>query len=588
MSTEAPPLTDGTVAVKDGRLIITDPVSGGGPAVVVAGDGVHLSMEGQGEGRSLSVTTTSRMNIDIGSTEPMTVAEVKVVDAAMAAELHVLRQPGVTYALEDQEATRELVLTRAVVQHTPAKEPTVEEVQAALARAGVSHGLLEDEIRAAVEAPEGGIRVVARGTPVTPPVDSEITVPVAAHVDRNRLFSVRSGTLLARKTAPVPGVDGTTVLGATVSAPPAKDPPLDAAAGARLVDCDDGVTEVRAVIDGRPVVKSSSVGVNERVTLGGDVGVETGDVKVFGTLEITGGIEEGRTVWASKDLTVGGEVQRATVQAGGGLTVAHAAVHSTLRAGGPLAVYSRALAAFDGGEEEFSLFARLTRQLVEAAAAKDQEAPVGKVAFTVLQGRMSTLAGKIATAREILSSHDKAEVGEALLGAFEAAFRVTDALGAHGIPTLGVLDKIAEALTAQTQKMRMAIEQPASVRVGYIQGCEVEASGSLVLTGGGTFNCEVFVGGDLICEAENATIRGGTAHVGGRVRASEIGAPGGAKVVIQLEGKTTTPDRLTANAVHEGVIVVCNGTHIGFDARRVNLVVGVDDEKRVAHSSLKG
>jgi hypothetical protein len=72
------------------------------------------------------------------------------------------------------------------------------------------------------------------------------------------------------------------------------------------------------------------------------------------------------------------------------------------------------------------------------------------------------------------------------------------------------------------------------------------------------------------------------------VRANEIGAPGGAKVVIHLEGRTTTPDRLTANAVYEGVVVICNGQHVGFDARRINLSVGVDDEKRVSHSSLKG
>lgn len=594
MSTEAPPteqassVIDGTVAVVGGKLVITDPAAGGSPAVVVAGEGVRFSIDGQQGGQSLSITNASKMTLDIGSTEPMTVVDVKVTEGAMVAELHVMRQAGVVYALEDQEAARELILTRRVVENKPAKAPTPEEATAALARAGVSHGLLGDEVHAAVTSGDGGARVVARGTPITPPVDSEITIPVAAPLDRNRLFSVRSGTLLARKTAPVEGKDGMTVLGAVLSAPLPKDPALDAGDGARIVECDDGVTEVRATIDGRPFIKGAVVGVNEKVLLGGDVGVETGDVKVFGSLEITGSVEEGRTVWASKDLSVSGEVQRATVQAGGGLTVAQAAVHSTLRAGGPLAVYSKALAAFDSGEEEFASFAQLTRALVDAAAAKGQEAPAGKVAFTVLQGRVKALPKKIAEAREILFAHDKTEVGETLLGAFEAAFRVTDGLGAHGIPSLAVLDKIAEALAIQTDKMRKAIEQPASINVSYMQGCEVEASGSLIVSGGGTFNCEVFAGGDLICEGASATIRGGTAHIGGRVRANEIGAPGSSKVIIQLEGKTTTPDRLTANVVHEGAVVVCNGTHIGFDARRVNLSVGVDDEKRVAHSSLKG
>jgi len=588
MSTEAPPVVDGTVAVRDGRLVITDPGPGGSPAVVIAGDGVRLGIDGQDGDQSLSVTTTSRMRLDVGSTEPMTVLDVKVVDAGMAAELHVLRQAGVAYALEDQEPRRELVLTRKVVDRKPAREPTPGDVSAALSRAGVSHGILDGEVAAAIADPEGGVRVVARGTPITPPVDSEMTVVVAEEMETDRLFSARSGTLLARKTPAAPGVDGTTVLGAVLSAPPPKDPPLEAGPGARVVACDDGVLEVRAAIDGRPVVKGSTVGVDEKVVLGGDVGVETGDVRVHGSLEITGGVEEGRKVWVSRELTIGGGVDRATVQAGGSLVVRQAAVHSTLRAGGPLAVYSRALAALDGGEEEFATFARLTRQLVETASAHGQEAPVGKAAYTVLHSRLAGLPAKVAAAREVLQGHDKEEVGETLLGAFEAAFRVTDGLGAHNVPSPAVLEKIAEALAVQAGRMRDAIEQPASVHVGYLQGCEVEASGSLVVTGGGTFNCEIYAGGDLVCEAANATIRGGTARVGGRVRANEIGAPGHAKVVIHLEGKTIAPDRLTANVVHEGVLVICNGRHVGFDARRINLAVGVDDENRVSHSSLKG
>jgi uncharacterized protein len=587
-TTEAPPAADGTVAVVGGKLVITDPGSGGSPAVVIAGEGVKFSIDGQQGGQSLSLTQNSRMVLDVGSTEPMTVVDVKVVDGAMAAELHIMRQAGVVYALEDQGTARELVLTRKVVENKPARPATEDDVKSALARAGVSHGIDEAEVQAALTSSEGGSKVVARGTPIVPPVDSEITISVQAGLDKSPLFSLRSGTLLARKTPPVDGTDGMTVLGAVLSAPPPKDPALEAGDGARAVDCEDGVTEVRATIDGRPFVKGAAVGVSERVILGGDVGVETGDVKVFGSLEITGSVEEGRSVWVSKDLTVAGEVQRATVQAGAGLTVGQAAVHSTLRAGGPLAVYSKALAAFDGGDEEFLAFAKLTRTLVETAAAKGQDAPPGKVAFTVLQSHSKALPPKIAKAREILFAHDKAEVGETLLGAFEAAFRVTDGLGAHGIPSLLMLDKIAEALTSHVEKMRSAIEQPASLKVGYIQGCEVEASGSLIITGGGTFNCEIFAGGDFISEGANSTVRGGTTRVGGRVRVNEIGAPGSAKVTIQLEGKTTDPDRLTANVIHEGAVVICNGTHIGFDARRVNLSVGVDDEKRVAHFSLKG
>jgi hypothetical protein len=587
MSTEAIPSTDGLAAVRDGRLVITDPGPGGSPAVVSAGEGVRLVLDGQKAGDSLSVTTSSRMTVDVGSTEPTCLVEARVAPGGMEAELVVVREPGCRYALEDQEPAHELVLTRRLVERVEAPPVTAAQATAALSRAGVCHGVSHEAVQEALARADGA-RVVATGTPATPPTDAELTVPVLERIEADRLFTVSSGTLLARKTPARPGRDGTTVLGTPVAAPPPRDPPLEAGPGARLVETGEGILEVRAAVDGRPTVRGAVVGVEEQIALSGHVGVETGDVRVHGMLAIGGCVEEGRTVWASRDITVGGEVERATVLAGGALAVRGACMHSQLRAGGPLAVYSRALTALHDGHEQLAALAAMTRQLVEASAAAGREAPVGKVTFTVLQTRFPGLPARVRAAREVLASHDRAEIDEALLGAFEAAFRLTDGLGAHSVPSLDALERIAGALAAQARLMRTALTQPASVEVPYLQGCRVETSGPLVITGKGAFNCEIHVGGDLRCEGQGATLRGGVCHVGGDVRVNELGAPGGSKVTIELAGRTSTPDRLTAAVVHEGVHVVCNGVHIAFDARRVNLSVGVDDENRVSHASLKG
>ncbi len=132
-------------------------------------------------------------------------------------------------------------------------------------------------------------------------------------------------------------------------------------------------------------------------------------------------------------------------------------------------------------------------------------------------------------------------------------------------------------LNLHVAAMRRQVADPAEVRVAYLQACDLEASGSLILTGQGVFNSEIFVGGDLSCDAPTSTLRGGRARVNGNVHVHELGGSGGSRIEVILEGATHTPDRLVADIVHNGAHVFAGATEFEFEEPSRNVRIGADE-----------
>src|SRR5262249_32276457 len=163
------------------------------------------------------------------------------------------------------------------------------------------HGVKRD----ALERLAGGRaadEVVAEGTRPEEPRDGEVRLvgqPSAA-LDGG-LWSVPAGTVVAQVRHARNGFDGTDVRGVRVPvrAPRAAGPGGGdgvAVGGEPLVAACDGVAAVR---DGRLVVEPLHV-------FEGDIDIRLGDVTVAGSLDLRGGIAEGRRLHVRGRLEVHG------------------------------------------------------------------------------------------------------------------------------------------------------------------------------------------------------------------------------------------------------------------------------------------
>ena len=580
MSSDVATKRTGMVSVVGGRLVLeADP--DGAPAVIIPGEGVAIRRNGQDAGSRLELHSLDGIEVDPGTVEPVTTVTVAVSADGLSARMTVARAPGLRYALEDRAPAQELILKRTLVERIEAPAPTEPDAQAALAEAGVVVGVMPGEVAAAIHSSDGTGRLVARGDPPQPPVDAEVILHFAEALEKNPLHTVPRGTRLASKTACRPGVDGRGVTGEPIPCREAKDAPLAAGMGTTREMSDDGTLHLIAGVDGRPAGAGAMVLVEERITLTGDVDVSTGDIDVLASLVVTGSVEEGRIVRAKHDLEIVGGVDRAEVEAGGSLAVTGSCVHSRLRAGGRQAVLVKLLTALGDAPDQLEVMAAIVDQLTATAAGRGQEMRPGGALLALLEGKFGHVRTRMEDAMGVVRHHAADSFEAPLVEALGAVHHVVEGLGAHELYSTTQLRGIVSKLMLHVAAMRRQVAEPAEVRVAYLQACELEASGSLVLTGQGVFNSDIFVGGDLSCDAPTSTLRGGQARVGGNVHVHELGGAGGSRVEVILEGPTTTSDRLVADVVHHGAHVRAGTVEIDFEEPSRNVRIGLDDEGRI-------
>ncbi len=208
------------------------------------------------------------------------------------------------------------------------------DVLAALARAGVVHGVSLEGVKLALRRRAQKI-VVARGTLPLPGAAGRIeceTIDAAQSATFTPLEDARGtvdnhaghvtqtatpGQVLARIVAPLPGIDGKRVTGEVIPAERGKEAAPILGPGARL---SDDRTQVLATRAGMPIVDGDHVSVLQRCEVK-NVDFASGDVYFAGSVTVLGDVMPGFTVVATEDIEVKGTVERGTLRAGGKIKV---------------------------------------------------------------------------------------------------------------------------------------------------------------------------------------------------------------------------------------------------------------------------
>lgn len=485
-----------------------------------------------------------------------------------------------------ESADRALLTVRADppdgARHPEADAGPIARAAAALAAAGVVHGIDDSAVGEAVRSADGQARAVARATPPRPPQDARIVLDHLAAMRGDPLFTVPPGTRIAHRTAAAPGVPGTAVNGAPIEPPEPRVPELLAGPGARLVESGEGI-EVHAETAGRPLPAGSRVGIDPVVRA--EEIPPAARLSVNGTLRVAGDVGEGARVAATGRIEVGGLVSHAHLEAEDGIAVAGSCLSSTLRAGVHRAA-CRALAAPLGAalDDLAALDAQLDQLVAGLPAGARAPDEAGALRMLALRHHPE-LPERWREAADAVALHG-ADAGLAA-GAGEAVAALAtlvDELATGGGPTRVQIGALRGPVETERERLDAVPATGSEVRAAYLQGCRVECSGDLMVTGTGTYNTDARVGGDLVADAAGATVRGGELRVAGAVRAGELGAPGGARLDIHLLGPPRPGVRLSARLAHPGVEIDLHGRSVPISHTTLNPAVGCDEENRVART----
>lgn len=199
-----------------------------------------------------------------------------------------------------------LFAEKAVHKATTTAQKTGEPVENAVLARG----------KAPVDGRDGRFQVLFTGDDDQPDADSLEDIDPR---ERSIFKPIKAGTRIGRLLPPVEGRFGRDVYGEDLV--PAKGRPAETTAGDNVTVGADGV-EFTAAISGMITWQGQRVAVLEMVHVPGNVSYATGNLRLeTGSVLIDGSVNDGFSVTAPGDISVGGAVEKATLAAGGNIGV---------------------------------------------------------------------------------------------------------------------------------------------------------------------------------------------------------------------------------------------------------------------------
>lgn len=209
---------------------------------------------------------------------------------------------------------------------------TLEELRTLLLQRGVSYGIDQAALER-LAAPTYGERLeIARGNPAVEGTDGSCTELFDQTVERTfaeradgtinykelgLIRDVKEGTIICNITLPVPGVEGHTVTGETLTVRQVEKAAVPAGENTRVSE--DGL-RLEAATRGNLVYRDGRFNV-ETVVRVQDVNLDTGNIAFSGDVQVNGDVMDGFEVTAGGSINLRGQAGAVVLKAGGNITV---------------------------------------------------------------------------------------------------------------------------------------------------------------------------------------------------------------------------------------------------------------------------
>ena len=312
-------------------------------------------------------------------------------------------------------------------------------------------------------------------------------------------------------------------------------------------------TRLVSAIDGYPRVGAGRIDVAPVARLERNLDDRTGDIQAHGSLELRGSVAEGRHLRVRRDLTVTGSIERARVEVGSSAEIHGVVTASTLQVGGLRVPAAHLLGMIQTIPSDLARAHVVIDQLVDAAAAKEQELAPEQAASLVVSRYFGDAARALKQAAAYAAEQVEA-LGAEPATALREAVTLLMAVEAGTAPESG-LDEAALTVALRARALNDALAEPIRLVVGALQASEVELGGDLEITGRGVIACDLRVLGDVSIQAEGSSLRGGSLALGGTARIRELGSTGQAATHVRLGPRA----RVVADIVHPGVLLELPG-----------------------------
>lgn len=259
----------------------------------------------------------------LASTFEATVTPVKAGETREEAPAAVEAEEREVMSFQIEISKDRMTATMKIDRQPGQIPPKKEDILAELAARRIVFGIDEEAIERGLE--HGSQMVIVKGQPPEAGKDAVIIPKFDAsskgkfvedqygkvdYKKMNLFLIAKKGDVLAERVPHTMGVAGTNIFGDTIKAKPGKPKPVPAGKNTEIQD----ENFVVATMDGQIVEANNKFSIDPRIEIKGDVGVGTGNIDFIGAVDVSGSVQQGYSVKATGNVTIGGAVSGAYVE----------------------------------------------------------------------------------------------------------------------------------------------------------------------------------------------------------------------------------------------------------------------------------
>ncbi|MCB2294267.1 FapA family protein [Clostridium algoriphilum] len=536
---------DGSIEIKQGKIVIKNPCVGGKPAILFTNKNATLTVNDEKVSLSATVYEESIIDVSFREDEAKRYITLRTSSDKMEAYINIKYEPTTTYKLKDCKPKNSALIELEVKEEKMPPKFTELEINKELLNNNIKYGILKMNVMKCAKTYEMRELLIASGKKNIEAINDrlEIKYNIDDHqknkeyddeqvIDYKAIGSVQGveeGRVLAINYMGKNGIDGIDITGKNIVTKIARRVILGIGEGCKI---ENGNTVV-ATTKGRPSSRGSTFFVYKTHKITGDVDLKTGNIQFVGDIIISGNVNEGMKVEAGNSILVKNNVAEAEITASGDIVIKGNVIHSGVSAGKEDVVILEYLSNLKSMKIDLSKLIESITQLKEMNLIKRGTSD-GELVKILLETKFKKLRKtSIDIAKKILQKQDAED---------ELLFIIKNKILNVGSSNIKDYIELNDAIILIDNKilvLDMDLTLPVNVMLDYCQDSVIKSSGNVILTGKGEYVSQIVATDSIIFLKDKSLARGGVLKAGKEIKCKIVGGLGGVstKLIVEKHGQ---------------------------------------------------
>ena len=522
--------------VENGKIIIKESKNKDDIITIKSCPGVNLFVNGEKSELITIVTSEDSIEYKFEEIEPKRNVDVSIATDKMEAYININSISQHKYELVDQEYHKNLTIIKKKVGDKYPPKYTLKELKEVLQSKGIRYGIIEDELNNICNEHKVNNKLIAKGLPVQNDIKDKIQTlfkeeeeliqytDLEEKVDyRNRysISNVNIGDVIGKIIPGKIGCDGIDVLGIPIKRKTTKKLVVRTGEGCKIEKND-----IIATTEGKPTIKGSIFIVNKLYKVN-EVDLKSGNIDFVGNVEVVGAVAEGMEVKAGNELHVGRNVESAILRASGKITINGNVLNSKIVAGCENVERRQYIDNLIKFKHIINELSSATEQIHENNLLGLKE--YGEIIKILIENRFKLLPKLL---KSILNYNMSQGIQQSDITTF--IINKLLGLGPLKIKKIREFEDFIEILEEEIEEMESLVVVPIDIHLAYAQGANIEASGSVFITGKGQYTSSITALNNIEFSGDNSVCRGGTLFAGYRIKLKTVGSVAGVNTILKV------------------------------------------------------